>query len=1037
MLFLRCMFFVGVRFESFAAYTIKFKTSKNVYMKSYLIAITFTLLSATAIAQNLEIKGVVNEAGANLPLPGVNVLVKGTTNGTTTDFDGNFTLKNVKTGATLLFTYLGFKPIELQITDASFLTLEMEEDLQSLDEVVVVGFGSQAKKEITGAVSIISSEVIEDFKPVRVEQAIQGRNAGVQVISSSGAPGAGFRFNIRGISTNGDNNPLIVLDGNLFDGSLGDINPNDIESISVIKDASAAIYGVLSANGVILITTKGGQKNTAPKFEYNAYAGFQEVQRQLPVLNATEYALLINEARANGGETPLFTNVASLGEGTDFQEEIFEQAPIYSADFRVTGGGEKTTYGLSASYLTQDGIVGRNQASFDRITTRLNLNIDLSKNFTFNSNLFYTNTKSSGINENGLGSVIFNAVNNNPTQPVRDASGAFTLSEGTGNEVINPLAQLANTFNRSNNNSVGGIVGLKFKYDEHWSAETRLGLDYVVVDGFSFSPIAFFGAGKVFNQARSSVTENLDTFFDYNWDNFINYENIFAEKHKLKVTLGHQIIQNTGEFFNATGFDVPNNSIEFADLSLTNDNISDERFGNGQFRTRRASLFGRVQYDYLSKYLFTFTLRRDVSSFFGPENSAAYFPSGTAGWVVTEDFFKENEVLTFLKLRGSLGVLGSDRIPANGFRSLLDGEATAVFNGLLVNGDAIGRIPNPEIKWEQQTQFNVGADLRLWGKLGLTTDYFIRTTRDLLFVPPVSGTLGAAAPGGQPPIVNAGTVRNNGFEFTANYNDSFSEDFTFNVNYNFTVLNSEVLAVNNGTGFIPGGQFGVGQDPPSRFEEGFAPGYFLGLETDGIFQNQAEVAAAAVQQNAAPGEFRFVDQNNDGVIDESDRTDIGNPIPDVTMGLTIGFDYKGFDFNVYSFAQLGNEIVRNYERNQPLTNRRIGFLDRFTTEGSSNSFPRVTTGPTSTFLFSDFFVEDGSFARIQTIQLGYSLPKGIIEKLQLSRLRVYAQVNNVYTFTEYSGFDPTVASTGVIGGGIDFGAFPVPRTYLFGVNVNF
>lgn len=1007
-------------------------------MKNVISTVLFFLCSFFCFSQTVELSGSIVEGDTEIPLGGVNVLVKGTTIGTTADFDGNFVLKNVELGSTLVFSYIGYSSVELVVENNTPLKIQMFEDAQSLDEVVVVAFGTQVKKEITGAVSIVGQEVLDDIKPIRIEEAIRGRSAGVQVTTASGAPGSGFSFNIRGISTNGDNSPLIVLDGNIFDGGLGDINPNDIASISILKDASAAIYGVLSANGVIIITTKGGQKNTAPQFELNSYAGIQQVQRTIPVLNATEYALLINEARTNGGQSPLFTDIANLGVGTDFQDIIFQDAPLFSTDFRVSGGGENVVYALSSGFLSQEGIVGGSRASFDRLNTRLNLKIDLSDKFTASSNIFYTNTKSSGINATGLGGVIFNALNVSPIDTVRDENGEFTLSEGTGNEVINPIAQLENTFNNSEVNALGGAIGLKFQLNENWSAETRLGFDYSVIEGFSFSPIAFFGAGKVFNIFRSSVTETRNSFFDFNWDNLINYEATYNDSHNLKVTLGHQVLQNTGDFFNATGFDVPNNSIEFADLSLTTGGIEDQRFGNGQFRGRDASLFTRIQYDYKSKYLFTFSLRRDVSDSFGPENSAAFFPAGTAGWIVTEDFIKDNETLSFLKLRSSLGILGNDANAANAFRSLLNGEATAVFDGnSLAFGLASGRIPNPEIRWEQQTQFDAGIDLGLWNKVDIVIDYFLRNTEDLIFIPTVSGILGATAPGASAPFVNAGSVRNSGIEFSINYNEQITEDFRIGANFNFTALDSEVTEVGNETGFIPGGSFGVGLDPPSRFEEGFAPGYFFGLQTDGIFQNQSEVDAAAVQANAAPGEFRFVDQNNDGIIDEDDRTNLGNPIPEATLGFSLNLDYKGFDFNAYTFAQIGNEIVRNFERNQPLTNRRSAFLDRFTTEGSTNSFPRVTTGPTSTFLFSDFFVEDGSFLRLQTIELGYTLPLSVVEKLDISKFRLYAQVNNVVTLTEYSGFDPTVASTEPVGGGIDSGSFPIPRTFLLGLNVKF
>ena len=369
---------------------------------------------------------------------------------------------------------------------------------------------------------------------------------------------------------------------------------------------------------------------------------------------------------------------------------------------------------------------------------------------------------------------------------------------------------------------------------------------------------------------------------------------------------------------------------------------------------------------------------------------------------------------------------------------MLTGEAAYVIGGRLINGDAEGRIPNPQVKWEEQEQFNIGFDTRLWNSsFDITADYFIKTTRDLLLEAPVSGILGASAPGALPPFINAGTVRNSGFELGLGYTKEFSENLRLAVNYNFTTLTNEVLRVNNGFGFVAGGQFGIGQEPPSRFEEGLPAGYFFGLKTDGIFQNQAEVDAHATQPNAKPGELRFVDINGDGQINNLDRTNLGDPIPDISMGLNISLDYKNIDFSIYAFAQMGNEIVRNYERNQPLTNRRIAFLDRWTGPGTSNSFPLATTGPTDTNLFSDFYVEDGDFLRMQTIQLGYSLPGDVTSKIGISRLRLYAQVNNVFTLTKYSGFDPTISSGAPIGGGIDPGFYPIPTTYLVGVNLNF
>ncbi|MBT8180880.1 MAG: TonB-dependent receptor, partial [Eudoraea sp.] len=384
------------------------------------------------------------------------------------------------------------------------------------------------------------------------------------------------------------------------------------------------------------------------------------------------------------------------------------------------------------------------------------------------------------------------------------------------------------------------------------------------------------------------------------------------------------------------------------------------------------------------------------------------------------------------------GIVGNDRIPSNAFRSVLSGEAAYVFSNELVFGKAVGVLSNPEIQWEEQKTLDVGVDMRLFdNRIDITADYFNKRTDGLLLQPPVSGILGAAAPGSQPPVVNAGIVDNSGFEFAVGYSNNSANEFTFGINYNVTFLNNKVVSVNNGVGFIAAGSFGVGQEPPSRMESGKPIGYFYGLQTDGIFQNQAEVDAHAIQEDAAPGDLRFVDINGDSVIDSDDRTDIGNPIPNATMGLNFSAKYKDFDFTAYAFASIGNDIVRNYERNQPLVNKSVYTLNRWTGEGSTNSFPRVTTGATQNTLFSDFYVEDGSFVRLQNAQLGYTLPVSVVEKAGIDKLRFYISVNNLFTLTKYKGYDPSASSGAPIGAGIDQGFYPVPRTFLLGLNFQF
>lgn len=1006
-------------------------------MKHIAIFIFCLFTAIGANAQSFSISGNLTEEGTRYPLIGATVVKKGTQNGVSADFDGNFTIDNVSIGDVLVISYVGFSTKEVSIASEQFMNVILAEDLAKLDEIVIMGYGTQRKKEITGAVSVIGAQTIDDIKPVRIEQAIQGQVAGVQVTSGSGAPGSGLNISIRGVSTNGDSRPLILLDGNVIE-DLSVVNPADIESINVLKDATAGIYGVRAANGVILITTKSGSYNADIKFDFKTYFGMQETTRQIPVLNATEYALLINEARANGGQSPLFTNVAALGQGTSWQDKVFDTAPVYSADITVSGGSDNSRTSFSASYLTQDGIVGADKSNFGRFTSRLSYDWKGIKNLKFNSSVIYSGTTRKAISENAIGSVLYNALNNAPTFAVRDDAGAFTISEGTGNEVINPLAQIENTYNRTAVQKLSGAFGLNYSFWNNFQVETRIQANYAEVYGSGFSPSAFYGSGKVFNIDRNSVTESKNTFRDYTFDAFAKYNKIFNDVHKIDVTLGTSIFQTTGVFSSRTGFDIENNDALNASIATASDVVNNFPNGGNTFDARLLSYFGRVQYDYKGKYLFSGVLRRDGSTKFGPENKFGYFPSASAGWILSEEsFLKNSTVFDFLKIRGSYGILGNDRIGDFRFESLLNGEGEYVIDGNLVMGTAIGALSNPEIKWEQQKTFDVGIDAKFFdNKLDVTLDYFNRRTEDLLVVAPVSGILGSSAPGSGSPFINAGTVSNKGFEVFVGYKQTLSDNFRFNIGLNATTIENEVLFVNSENAFIPGGAFGIGQDFPSRMEAGFPIGYFKGYKTDGIFQTIDEVNNHAAQDGAQPGDIRFVDVDGDGVITTEDRTNLGDPIPDFTFGVNIGFNYKNFDFVAYAFGSSGNEIVRNYERFQELTNRSTQFLGRWTGPGSSNEFPRVTTAATSNTLFSDFFVEDGSFIRVQNIQLGYTFGEGVLGE-QIDELRLYTSVSNAFTFTKYRGYDPTTSSGAPVGGGIDIGFYPSPRTFLLGLNLKF
>lgn len=1010
-------------------------------MQKILLLFFGILLTLVGFAQQISVTGVVTSADDGLTMPGVTILEKGTMNGTTTNIDGVFKI-NVQANALLQFSFVGMKSQEISVNNRTEINIVLETETTGLEEVVVIGYGTQKRKDVTGAVSMVSSETIENIKPVKVEQALQGTMSGVNVTAQSGAPGSGLDIRIRGISTNGDASPVVIIDG--YQGDLNTLNPSDIETITVLKDAQAAIYGTVGANGIILVTTKTGKKNTPTKVSFDSSYGIQETSRKLPVLNATEYAVLLNESYAASGQTPPYSNISNLGTGTNWQNELFETAPIITNNINVSGGSEKVIYSISASNLSQQGIVGNEKSGFDRSTAKMNFGADLANWVKFNSSLIFTHIERQAFNDFGLGSVLFNALNMPSTIPVYDENGNYTLAPSNlGIEIINPLAQLDNTHNEYNLNKWNGNLGLDFTITEKIKATTRIGFNTADSRSKSFSKIVDYG-GKVFDVSRSSVYQDAQNFNDYTFDAFITYDNTFNEAHHFTGTLGTTVFKTWGNNLNATGFDIPNNSWDFADIGLANGLNTSKATGSWVYDQRRLSYFTRLQYDYNGKYLVSAMLRRDASTKFGPDNSVAWFPSSTVGWIISEeDFMSGLEKIDFIKIRLSYGFLGSDKIGDYQYISQLNGEATYVFNNELAYGTAVGASPNPSVKWEQSEQFDVGADFKLFNnKMDINTDYFIKTTNNLLIGNiPVSGILGVAAPGAAGPTVNAGTVKNSGFEFAVGYRGNFNKDWSFNVNYNLTTLKNEVLEVNNGSGFVEGGSFGVGQPLPARMEVGLPIGYFYGYKTDGIFQSQDEVDAhpsqAALGAEAVPGDIRYVDYNNDGEINSKDRTNIGDAIPAATMGLNLTMNFKGFDFIAYMYASLGNEMVRNYERTQPNVNRLSYNLNRWTGPGTSNEVPRVTTSATANHIFSEFYVEDASFLRIQNVQLGYTIPLAITEKIKIEKLRFYVSASNLYTFTNYIGYDPAASTGAPIGGGFDSGFYPAARTYTFGLNLNF
>ncbi len=1023
------------------------------------IAVLLTIGQAL-FAQDLTIRGKVSDE-TNAPLPFASVMVKGTQKGAVADESGNYVLSVTNNDSlTLIFSYTGYQKKEILVSGRTSIDVQLT-DIMQLDDIVVVGYGTTSTKELTGAAGKLDGGDVEKMNVARLDQALQGQLAGVTINTNSGSPGGSSSIRIRGLSTFGDNDPLILVDGVVYDSEgLNALNPADIKSINVLKDATAGIYGVRAANGVIIVETKNGALNAKPEVEYTAYYGIQQTAKKLDLLNATEYAVIKNEMFVFGGQPAPFPNT-NLGEGTNWQDTIFQNAPIQSHNLSLSGGTQNTRYSLGWGYFNQNGIVGGEKAQFTRYNARVNVSTDMSSRLTLNSVFLYSNDDRSGLPENGIGSVLYNTINAFPTDPVVTPDGNYSYLEEVS-DIINPVAQIENTHNYSVANKFVGKEELEYAFNEQFTFTNRFNYNFALVDSKVFSPLVYYGPGKyantalnadlespmveiadsVFLERGAAVYEDRSTFTDLNYESFLNYDNTFKSLHRIKGTAGISIFQRSGSGLNGVAYNIPNNSIDYADISAnTAEGGLLNNVGSFEFMERLVSAFLRAEYTYDYKYMVSAIVRRDGSSKFGPNNRYGFFPTLSTGWLISEEDFYTIEAIDFLKLRLSYGVSGNDQIPNFAYRALLNGEGVYVFDDLIIIGTAIGRGANPDLKWETTRQFNAGLDMTIFNKLDITTNYFIKNTFDLLFQPDVSGLLGTYGPGGYPPVVNAGNVSNKGVELELGYQDTWLTHLNTDIRFNFTAINNEVTSVPEGIDFLPGVGFSVGGSVATRFEQGFPIGYFFGYETAGIFQTQAEIDAhPVVQEGAEPGDLIFVDQNGDGVInfnDNSDKTMIGSPIPDFTMGLALNISYKAFDLSANVYAAVGQEILRNFERLQPYANQLSYVIDRWTGPGSTNEHPRVTTEATRNTEFSDYYVEDGSFVRLRNLQLGYTLPESVMQRMKMGSFRVYVAANNLITLTRYQGFDPDLGSAAVLASGVDFGMYPQARTYMVGVNVKF
>jgi TonB-linked SusC/RagA family outer membrane protein len=1024
-----------------------------------LLCLFFLVIGANLYSQR-TINGIVKNV-KNEGLPFVSVVIKGTNKGTKTNDNGEYVLVVPDSnGVIIRYSFIGFETQEIRIENKSLINVALEESF-SLDEVVVVGYGTATKKELTGATSKVGGEDIEKMNLSRMDQALQGQVSGVNISTNSGSPGGASNIRIRGLSTFGDNDPLILVDGVVYDSEgLNALNPSDIKSINILKDATAGLYGVRAANGVILVETKQGRLNSKPKIEFNSYYGIQQTSRKLDLLNASEYAVIKNEMFAFGGQTMPFNNT-SLGAGTNWQDSVFKSAPVKSHNLTMSGGTGNTKYSLGVGYFTQDGIVGGPKSHFSRYNARLNLSTELSKKLKLNSVFLYSNDFRNTLPENGIGSVLYNTINAFPNEPIKTANGSYSYLDEVS-DIINPIAQIENQYNWNYADKFVGKEELVYEINDKLSFTNRYNYNYSQVKSKVFSPLVWYGPGKyantalnsslesplveiapdVFLERGASVNEERAGYTDQTFESFINYDESLDSNHRIKGTFGVSVFQRHGEALGGSAFNIPNNSVEYADISA---NLAAGGLLNNvyswEFTERLVSAFIRGEYSFKSKYLFSAIIRRDGSSKFGPNNRYGFFPTISGAWLLSDESFYKIKCIDYWKFRVSYGVAGNDQIPNFSYRALLNGEGVYVFDDILTQGVAIGRPSNPDLKWETTSQLNVGMDLTIWEKLNLTTNYFVKNTRDLLFQPEVTAILGSYGPGGYPPIINAGDVSNKGVELELSYQSNPKKKFNTNIGFNISRIINKVTSVPDGVDYIPGAAFSVGGDVATRFQEGYAIGYFFGYETAGIFQTQEEIDASGVtQEGAQPGDLIFVDQNGDGTIsfgDDSDKTYLGSPIPDFTWGFNLNLRFSGFDLSANIFSAIGNEIIRNYERQQPYANQLSYVIDRWVGPGTSNENPRLTTGETRNNVFSSYYVEDGSFIRLKNIQLGYTFPKTWLKKAQIESLRIYVAGNNLLTLTKYMGYDPDLGSANALSAGVDYGMYPQAKTIMGGIQITF
>lgn len=1020
-----------------------------------------------SVSQSISVSGVVTSSADNMPLIGVSVQIKGTTNGTITDLDGNYTV-SVEPGQTLVFSYIGFITQEIVITGQRTLDIVLREDSETLDEVVVVGYGVQKKKLVTGATAQVKGENIAKMNTNSPLQAMQGQMPGISIASTSGQPGSDMKVTIRGLGTVGDADPLYLIDG--VGGDISTLNPADIESIDVLKDAaSAAIYGAQAANGVVLITTKSGKEGKA-QVSFDAYYGIQNVARKVNMLNAEQYMAIMDEQALNSGNSAYdWDSYSSIRDAdgniydTDWIDQMFvNNARTQSYTLGVTGGSQTSTYAMSLGYMQQEGIVGGSDVSnYERYNFRINSDHQVIKDLLkVGEQVSFVYKVNNGISVGNLYSnTLRGAFATSPLSPVYSDNNIYDspYNDTTNSDWYtgdgNPYGYMMTNSNNENKAATfSGNVYAELTPIKNLKLRTVFGAVYSSSEYRSYTPQYQFDAYTL--NANTAVNQNMTHGLTMTWTNTASYDWTVNEDHAFNALIGMEISRYSGTYVSGSsgilkdGFDDWDHAyVDNGSATTQEEGLASAGHPNDENRT--VSYFARLGWNWKETYMVNATLRTDGSSRFARGHRYGVFPSVSAGWTITNERFMENtrNWLDFLKLRVSWGQVGNQNIDNYQYTAPITSTTTNYIFGTNVGsaynvwGAYPSRLANEDVTWETSEQWNVGVDTRfLNGRLGFTGDFYVKTTKDWLVEAPILATVGTGAP-----YINGGDVKNTGVELAFTWYDQIGKDFHYNIGINGAWNKNRVGNIPTEDGIIHGSTNLLYDNSPEfyRAENGHAIGYFWGYKTAGIFQNEEEIEEwiaagnGVLQSDVQPGDVKFVDLNHDGVIDDNDKTDLGNGMPDFTYGFNIGFDYKGFDFSLNAYGSVGNQIVQTYRNwSNSKANYTTAILDRWTGEGTSNRIPRVTDSNIN-WLFSDLYVHDADYLRISNITVGYDFSR-LWHNKAVSQCRVYVQVQNAFTFTKYDGMDPEIGyGSDDWVSGIDYGYYPRPRTVLFGVNLKF